>query len=187
VPTLVDVATLRTHVETDLLDPAVQRLLDDADAAIVARYGPNTGNITVDLQGAPFGEAWPGLGIDRLLFPNRAVTAVVSITEYRVREDPTGVLLDATDYRLLYGGMAIERLTTGPNGRSTWGERVVITYTPDAQTARRILLEIDLVRLAVQYTALRAESIGDWRGEHPDYEAERERMLRRLRPAISFA
>ncbi len=167
-PTLVDVATLRLHVQTDLDNTAVQRLLDDADELIVDRYGPHTGPLTVELDVS-----------GNLAFPLRRIAAVTSITEYSDRGDAVGVLLNALDYRLLNNGTVIERLATGPNAASGWGERLVIVHTAGA-TARRTRVEIDLVRLAVTYEARRSERVGDFGSEHVEYERERNRILRSL-------
>lgn len=176
--TLVSPATLREHLETDLKDPALQRLLDDADAAIIDRYGPHAGNVTVDQEGA-----------SRLLFLDRPATVIVSVNEYTIRDDSVPVLLAADDYRALYNSHALERLTTGTHARTLWGERIVIVYTPTDENARRTLIEIDLAKLAAKMEiGITLESVGDYQARFADYTMEYERILRRLaRRRLPFA
>lgn len=175
-PALIDVATARQHVETDLGDAAVQRLIDDADAAIVDRYGPHAGNVTAEL--GPTGEYGDNQGPALIL--DRPATAIVSATEYVFRADAAGVLLNANDFRLL-SPHQLERLTTGANPRLAWGERVVLVYAPSDEAARRTFMEIDLVKLAAKYEAVSSERFGDYSATHKDYERERQGILGRLR------
>lgn len=63
-------AQVREHTETDLLDPALQRLVDDADALIAARFGAHTADV-LEYHSGGFA----------LLVPNRKVGAVVAIAE----------------------------------------------------------------------------------------------------------
>lgn len=169
-PTLVSPAIVRQHVETDLGDGALQRLIDDADATIVDRYGPHAGNLTLDTEGD--GGA--------LLFVDRPAGTIVSVTEYVIRQENVGVLLDPADWRALDGGHRLERLTSGPNARTTWGERVVVVYAPSDEGARRTMMEIDLVRLAASYEPY-DETVGDWAARRREYEAERQAILGRMR------
>lgn len=176
-PALITPAQLLEHVEADLGNDALQRIIDDADAEIVKRFGAHTANV-IDTR--------PGGG--RLIFLDRPVTAVVSIVEYDgMPFDETEETLVADDYRLWYGGRAIERLASGTNPRTSWGDRVVITVTPEAETARRTRVEIDLCKLAIQYDATKATSIGDHSQTNPDYDVERERILDALSPALAFS
>lgn len=176
--TLIDPTTLRQHLETDLKDPALQRLLDDADAAIIDRYGPHAGNITVDLEGA-----------QKLLFLDRPATAIVTVSEYAIRDDNVPLVLAANDYRSLFGGHSLERLTTGTNARTMWGERVTVLYSPTDEAAKRTMIEIDLATLAANMKiGVTLESIGDYQARYADYTAERERILQRLsRRRLPFA
>lgn len=178
-PPLITTAVARTHIETDLVDAALQRLIDDADAQIVERYGEHAGNITEELRVGAHG---------RFLFPSRRVVAVVSATEYALRAETSSVVLDPTDYRILNNGRVLERLHTGPNARQGWGERVVLVYAANSETAKRTGVTIDLVRLAAQYEAKKSEGIGDYSATHVDYERERNALLRRLQPSrIGFS
>lgn len=172
-PTLLAPADVRGHVETDLGDPALQRLLDDADAEIVKRYGPHAGNVSEVIDGR-----------EGLIFLSRPVAAIVSITE------TTGVtdrVLAVNDYRSWFGGRALERLDSGTNGAEEWAERVTVVYTPSSDQAQRIRVELDLVKLAIEYDAITAETTGDYSRTMPNYTEERDALLAQLQPALGVA
>lgn len=171
-PPLITTAVARAHIETDLVDAALQRLIDDADAEIVERFGSHAGNLTEELERGSAG---------RFIFPSRRVVAVVTLNEYALRSEDATVLLAANDYRILNNGRMVERLSSGTNPRSTWGERVVLVYSSSDQTARRTRVEIDLVRLAAKYEALKSEQIGDYGATHQEYRRERDALLSVLR------
>jgi len=171
---LLTVAQLRAHVETDLSDEALGRLLDDADAEIIETAG------AVDEQV----DEMHHCELANVLFLSRRASAVTEVVETLGDGDTT---LAADDHQLRNGGTQIERLASGTNPRTTWGESVKVTYTPTAHTARRIRVLIDLVRLAVQYNALSSESVGDYSATQRKYEEERTSILSRLREGLSFA
>ena len=63
-----------------------------------------------------------------------------------------------------------------------------VTYTPDDDTSIRKIVQADLVKLEIQFKGLGSESIGDWSGSIvSDYEAERGKILGRLRRGAIFA
>lgn len=176
-PALITVAQLREHVETDLGNDALQRIIDDADAVIVERFGAHTGNVVETRSGG-----------GRLLFLDRPASAVVSITErLGMPYDETTTALVANDYRLWYGGRAIERLASGDNPRTNWGDRVVVTSTPAAETARRTRVEIDLCKVAIQFDGTESMTVGDHSQTNPEYDVARERVLDDLAPALAFS
>lgn len=167
----------REHFETDLGDTALGRLIADAESEIDRRFGP----------AAAVTEMQHGGG--RYLFLARPASSVTQVVEADVTPfGETEVTLSASDYRIWYGGRALERLVTGTNPRDIWGTRVTVTYTPEDDTARRTRVVIDLVKLAVQYTALSSESSGDYSRNTSGtyYQQERERILRALE-GVRFA
>lgn len=178
---LLTVAQLREHVETDLDDAALQRILDAEEAAIVGRYGAHA-SATELLRGG-----------DRLLFLTRPAQAIASVTEEvdNVFTEPSVTLLAADDYRIWEDGRYLERLATGTNPRLYWGDRVTVVYTPADETAQRTLILVQLCKLAIRYTGARQESVGqgDYSAQEADYVAERNRLLRQLAPrgGIVFA
>ena len=160
---LLTLAQIREHVETDLSNDALQRLIDSEDAEIVQRYGALSTQ-TETLRG----------GSERL-FLSRLVSSITSISE-EVGETTT--TLAADDYELWWH-QELDR-----HGRSTWGERVTIVYVPQTMTAQRTAVLTQLVQLAVRYNGVEQESVGsgDYSATSADYQRERERLLRKLAP-----
>lgn len=166
------VAQAREHVETDLIDSAVQRLIDDADAEIVARYGPHTGAITEIVDGR-----------EGLIFVSRPIISITSITE---RNGLTDTVLAVSDWRQWYN-RALERLDSGVNGAESWGERITIVYTAADEQPQRKRVELDLVKVAIHYEAVRSQAVGDYTEISVDFTGEREQLLGQLGPALSVA
>lgn len=150
--------------ETDLDDPSIQILIDAEDAEVVSRFGAHATQ-TDDL-----------LGGEVFLFLSRPASSIGAVTEYI---GDTGTALAANDYQLRNGGWAVERLTTGTNGRATWGDRASVTFTPAAD-ARRKRVIIDLVKLAIQFSGLSSQRVGDEAHTLDDYHAQREAILQTL-------
>lgn len=169
---LLTATEIREHVDTDLGDTALDRLLADADAEIVRRYGAHTAN-QVETFTPPPGST--------TIMLDRPVSAVVSVVE--TEEDESDTTLAASDYEL-QSERTLRRKGDGTNPASTWAPIVVVTYTPDSDNARRIGVTIDLVKLAVQYQAAQSVSVGDVSISHVDHARERETILRRLAPSI---
>ena len=149
-------------------DELVQRLIDDADEAVVSRCGPHgiDGPVTEVLTGGSF-----------RLFPNRAVEETISATE-TVWDIAT--VLSPDDYRIWYGGRMLERRSDGANPRTTWGERVELKYTPVDDDAQRRMAIIRLVQLGLQYSGLESQSVGPYSSESLDYTKERDAILGQL-------
>ena len=162
---------IRQHIDTDLGNEALQRLIDDAEDDIVRAYGPTTGTVTERFTPGP-GDAW--------IFTSRPISAITSITELRsTYAGETDVTLGSADY-VLEGTRQIRRKQGGTNSASSWGPLTTIVYTPADDTDRRKRVLIDLVRLALRYDATRSGSVGDTSVTHLEYEAERTRLLTRL-------
>jgi hypothetical protein len=143
------VAQLREHVTSSLADTALQRLLDDAYAAIAEAIGAS-GDVDESHRA----------GNGPLLMLAHAASAIVSVTE-----DATGtaVALDPDDYFLRPSGSLLERLATGPNPRSYWGGRVDLTLTPRLAEAQRDRVAIELVKLEITSNpGIASQRIGPW-------------------------
>ena len=177
---LITVADWRTHVESDLSDAAVQRLIDDADALIVREHGPHA-ELTLTV---------PGLN-ERMLFLERPISDPADISSlvesWSFLAGPLYRTLDETDFFVWYGGRGLERLQTGTHPAWGWAERVAITYTPTVDDARRIRVTIDLVRIAAQYEGLSAQTVGDHAETFTSYATERAELVASLGPAIAFS
>jgi hypothetical protein len=176
--TIISPDDLREHVESGLGDAALQRLIDDADAAIVARYGPHDAT-----EAAPVSEEFTGG--DLRLFPRQKVASVVSVTEYvgSLGSAEVSYELDPDDWRLEHAGGSIVRLASGPTPAGSWGSRIVIEYLPQTDYSRRQRVALDLCRLAAQQSGLASERAGDYAATSvEDYQRERERILNELAP-----
>lgn len=177
---LVTASDVREHVETDLSDTALDRLIADADAEIVRSFGAHTGTVTERFTPGPS---------DERIWTARPIASITSITETYVNasgESP--VTLAVTDYEV-EGDREIRRTAGGTNSSSEWRGIVTVVYTPSAttETARRKRVTIDLVRLACRYEGASASKAGDFSVNHVDYERERSRLLRRLsKPLTGF-
>jgi len=170
--TLLTVDQFREHFETDLSDEALQRILDADEAEIVARCGAH----------ASASEMLPGGG--EWLVLARTPASITSVTE--VVGDTTTVLA-SNDYRVWPHGQ-LERLSSGTNGASYWGDVVTVVYVPEDRNAQRTGVLIKLATLSARFTGLKQESVGggDYASTALDYTLERERLLRSLAPKGSL-
>lgn len=145
---ILTVDQLREHITTDLGDDALQRLLDAAEEAIIARAGASGSREELAGGGGRF---------ISLALPADSITSVVESDGYTI------TTLAADDYRLYTGGLLLERLSSGTNPRSTWNREVTTTYVPVDNDATRMLVQIELCELAISYRpGLAEETIGEW-------------------------
>lgn len=172
---LITATELREHVDTDLGDTALGRLLDDADDEITRRYGAHTGSQVETFRPTPHSV---------LLHTDRSISAVTSITEtFPAEIGETTNTLTSGDYGV-EGNRTLRRKATGSYSASCWAPLVVVTYTPVADSDRRARVTIDLVRLSVQYQAVQSHGLGDASVSYSDYARERELLLRVLAPSM---
>ncbi len=162
-PTLLDVDEVREHVESDLTDTALTRLIEDADAEIIARLGAV----------ATATEVRSGDGLTRLPL-NRVATAVTSVV---MRVGQTDYALGTDDYVLVYNGRMIERRQGSTYPDLIWHGTMTVVYVPRDETTRRTRLLIDLVKLAVNYDGMKSADIGDARTSPLDYKTERDNLF----------
>ena len=165
---LLTLAQMREHVETDLSNDALQRIIDAEDAEIVQRFGQPTAQTDVLRGGNP------------RLFLSRLASTITSINE---TVGDTTTTLAADDYEIWWN-QELDRCADGANGRSTWGDRVTVVYVAQTMTAQRTAVLTQLVQLAVRYNGVQQESVGsgDYSATSADYQRERERLLRKLAP-----
>lgn len=171
-PRILTVPDLQEHVESSVDETALQRLLDDADQAVVSRYGSHgsaTDTVEEDVETRR----------ELRIFLSRPASSIVTVVEYT--SATLSRTLASTDYRLEFGGQALQRLSTGGTPSLSWGWRAVITmYLDQADNVRRRRVVIDLVRLAIQHTGLAAERAGDYNMTAAQYQSERDRILSEL-------
>jgi len=124
-----------------------------------------------------------------MLYLERPAESIASVTEFW--GDPfneTETILAPADYRLHYGGRALERVGNATNPRWLWGHRVVISYVPLDDSAQRKRICIDLVKLALRYNATKEVVAGDTREyAYDDYTVERANLLDELAQSVAFA
>lgn len=155
---------LRTFVETDLADAALQLILDAAEEDLTKAVGPEGGMIELR---AMEGQAdfWTERPIDK----------VTSATE--TDDAGTVVTLVAADYRLHPSKTRLTRLATGTNPASGWTGLVTLSYVPADLAARnRAIAQLVELDLAFRPGA-RSENLGDFSRTHQDYDAERARII----------
>ena len=153
-------------------DEYLQRLIDDADQAVVRRCGPHKidGSLTDVLRGGSV-----------RLFPSQAVEGITSVTE---TVWDTATVLSPDDYRTWYGGRMLERLSNGSHPRTFWGERVELEYTPVDTDPQRKMAIIRLVQLGIQYSGLQSERVGPYSAQNLDYAKEREAILKQISTGV---
>jgi hypothetical protein len=148
--TILTTAEFRAFEDTELGDVPLQTLLDAAEIEIV-RFAGDPTTATEWIRG---GQAF--------VYLKRPASSVTSIVEWN-DSDGSSVTLAADDYLAYPGGFAFKRISTGTNPRSTWRDRSVWTYTPQADTALRKVVQVDLIKLALNFSpGVISERIGDW-------------------------
>jgi hypothetical protein len=160
-------AVLRTFVETDLADAALQVILSAAEEDITEAVGADT--TMVELRDA-HGES--------VLWLARSCATMGAITE--TDDGGTVVTLDATDYELdTANNRRIERIgdDTATHPASGWTGRVSLTYAPgDLNRRNRAIAQLVELDLAFRPGA-KSENIGDHSRSMQDYDAERARII----------
>lgn len=181
----ITVSLVREHVDTDWTDNAVQRAIDAADAEIVRRYGDHTAD-RVEVHR-------PGPG-DVFIYTDRKIGSITSITEtFTGPLGETVQTLSASDYSL-ESGHTIRRRADGPHGGlfwtdgrwPSWPRIVTVTYSPQDDSARRVMVELSLVQLAINYQpGVDMVSLGgkEVQMQYGDMVREREKILRQLAPS----
>ena len=161
--TLITVGQLMEHIETDLSDEALTRLLESADAEIIRAFGPHDGERTVTL--------YPVLHQSPYLLTLPSPAAGVSL----ITEGTDDTVVDSDGYTVEYNGRAILK------NNSRWLPPVDVSYTPVADNPRRIAVLIDLVKLELEYRGLNTERVGSYSVAYLDHGKERQNILARLR------
>lgn len=142
------VTRLRDFVATTLSDATLQTLLDAAFAAIVDEVGP-PGELEESFS--PSGD---------LLRLSRTAGSVVSVTE---DARYSALALAADDYELRRSGHILVRRRDGTNQASCWRGRIEVAYVPVDDTANRIRVATELVKLNISFSpGLASQTIGTW-------------------------
>jgi len=161
---LVSPADVKALINTSMSDANLQTVIDRIEAQITERIGaPQTDLMTTTLTKTFRGEGF-------YLFMPTEIYAVVSISE-------DGNALTSDQYETWAGGV-IERLPD----ESYWGDRMTVVYKPVDDRLKRAQVIIDLVRLVIEHTALKSESIaGEYSYTAPDnWDADFRQAMKRL-------
>lgn len=179
----------RQHHATALGDPALQDLIDAAEAAITGRYGA-LAEFT-DRRGRP---GYPG---GTLLFTSRKVGTITSVTErYGDVLGITDIVMATSDYTLLPDRQTLRREYNGAHPADRWTDVVIVVYTPFDDTAERLRVAIALVQLDLSHNpGIVSEQIGDYQAQYAprsggsmNYDLERDAILASLQPfGLGFA
>ncbi|KKN39098.1 hypothetical protein LCGC14_0746940 [marine sediment metagenome] len=167
--TILTATELRTHIETDLADAALNRLAAAAEQLIIREAGDTAALTEI------FNEEGFPQGRERTLFLARTTSSITSIKE-RDTYDGTQTTLSADDYRQ-EGGRKLVRLTDGTNSRSLWAPHTEVIYVPATDSNIRELVQINLVTLANMYIGAKQEQEGDFDFEHLDFAPETRKIL----------
>jgi hypothetical protein len=165
---IVTTAEVRALVGSSLTDAQLQEIIDREEAELVSRFGAN-------YDDAPITEEQPSDG--KSVFLRRPIESVETVTEY-TSLGSDGEVLATTTYHAWKAQGRLQRLPEG----TRWGALVEVAYTPVDDTAKRKSVIIELVRLTVEQTALKSESVaGEYSYTAPDnWQAQRASVYRRL-------
>ena len=161
---LVTPTDVKALINTSLSDANLQTVIDRVEAQITARIGaPQTDAYATEVVKTMRGEG-------EYLFMPTEIYSVSSIVE------DTSTL--TSDQYQTWAGGVIERLPVD----SHWGDRCVVTYKPTDDRLVRAQVIIDLVRLVIERTAMKSESIaGEYSYTAPDnWDAEFRKAIKRL-------
>ena len=161
---LVSPTDVKALINTALSDVDLQKVIDRVEAQVTARIGaPQNDALETQVARTVRGEGCN-------LFLPTEINSVVTIVEDDVE-------LTEDEYRVWSAGV-IERLPIN----ASWGDRVVVTYKPMDDRLKRTEVIIDLVRLVIEHTAMKSESVaGEYSYTAPEnWEAEFRRAMKRL-------
>ena len=161
---LVTPTDVKALINTSMSDENLQTVIDRVEAQITARIGaPQTDAYATEVVKTMRGEG-------EYLFMPTEIYSVSSIVE------DTSTL--TSDQYQTWAGGVIERLPED----SHWGDRVVVTYKPTDDRLVRAQVIIDLVRIVIERTAMKSESIaGEYSYTAPDnWDAEFRKAMKRL-------
>lgn len=162
---LLTIAEARALITTALDDIQLQTVIDREEAEMVRRHGAHgdgTSTITIELEGGKTD-----------LFLNRTIASVTSVRERTLTGSYATVA--STDYLSWITQGRVQRLN------SAWRDIVEVVYAPGDDRSQRKQVLIELVRLALEQTAMRGENIaGEYSYTAGDWELKRSTLLRRL-------
>jgi len=163
---LVSVTEVKARIKTTLGDSDLQTVIDQVEAEVITSFG------AYYVSGMPMVVEMLGGGLCNL-YLRRRLASIGSIVD-------DGTTLTTNDYRLWASQGRIERLPAG----TRWGVMVVVKYLPTDDSAKWRGVIIDLVRLTLERTAMKSESISEYSYTAPEWGAEEAVILRRLKMGL---
>ena len=175
---LLTVEQLRSLIpgEITLEDDALQLLLDGAEAVIDEILGAIEETTEVRDGGFTY------------LFLRRRASAITSITE---NDGSTDTTLAADDWTLGGDGRSLRRRSDGTHPATFWDRLVTVVYDPEDDSAKRKLVQAELVKLEIASNpGLASTTVGSWTEQYAQgqsYDQIRRDILASLTPAWQFA
>lgn len=165
---LLTVDELRAQVQTGVDDVELQTIIDREEGEIIARYGAHADGSSAIVETVDGGSG--------SLYLKRRVLSITSISEASALGGAASTL-SSTQYHVWPGQGRITRLAEGIR----WGRSVVVTYVPADDRPLRTAVLIEIVRQALEQTAMKQESVaGEYSFTAPDWESQRRRLYKRL-------
>jgi len=162
---LIATTEVEIAVQSGLPDATLEKLyIDPADAEIQREAGPHDGERKVVLRLDPY---------SRFLYLPRPASEIETITEWgdHARE-ANGA--EVTNFEATHGGRSVRRIT------GYWMRNVAVTYSPEADNARRVQVLVDLVKWELARRGYTRERTGQYE-VYTGSEAEKNQILGRLR------
>ncbi len=172
-------AELRAVVNTGLSDTLLEAIINREELEITRRLGAASDGSTTTIV-----ETKPG-GLANVY----ARRPIVSVTQVREQQFLGGTFatLAAAQYYVWTDEGRIERLPAITGGAlawssgALWGPLVEVTYVPADDRERRKLAIIEFVRIALERTAMKGESVaGEYSYQAPEWDVLRATLYRSL-------
>jgi hypothetical protein len=171
----VSVEYVRSLVTTGKSDTVLQDIIDTEEEALVVRLGAPPDGETIVTEVQVLDPCGPSI------FLNRPIASIESITEAAAPGE-TATTLEATDYYVIPKQGRLIRLADGTD----WGRVVTVEYVPGDSPGKWRQVIVELVRLALEQTAMQSESVaGEYSYTAPEWEAKRAQLYRRLQFPIA--
>jgi hypothetical protein len=163
---ILTVTEVRSLVTTALDDTALSAVIAREEAAAVERLGTPGDGTTSRTEVVP--------GRTGTVYLSRPALSV-SLVEEQANVGAAWVAVAADQYEVDGDAAALHRL-------GTWQPRVRVAYVPTDVRERWRTVLIEVIRQALEQTAMKREGVaGEYNYEAPDWEAQRVRLLQRLK------
>jgi len=173
------VAELRALVNTGLNDALLQAIIDREELEIARRLGAASDGTTTSIV-----ETKPGSSAN--VYTRRPIASVTLLREQQILGG-TFAVLAATQYHVWTAEGRIERLPAITGGAlawssgGAWGPLVEVTYIPTDDRGRRKTAIVEFVRIALERTAMKGESVaGEYSYTAPEWDELRAKLYRSL-------